>query len=798
MPSVTQRIPNYLGGVSKQSDEKLLNNQVRECINGFPDPTYGLVKRSGSGYLTTLDTAAALEDAKWFFYQRDGEEAYFGAIKNKTIRMWNAFTFVEGTVTATGTDYLDTTKDNLDVLSVQDTTIITNQTVVVQTEPAPTFVANTQGTVRLLQALFSSDYIVTINGQEAKVTTPEGSSGTIATAEQILTDLKTEIDGLNIPTLVVTKLNTTLELKCNNPITLTSRGGPNNDLLVSFLDEVNTVAELPLESVQDRTVKVINSNQTVEDEYYVQFKATNGVSGKGFWEESRGPDVSSGLVPSTMPHELKNTGVDTFTFGPIDWTKRLTGDLVTNPDPSFVGNKISKVFFYNTRMGILSRDNVILSQTGEFYNFFNVSALVQVDSDPIDVSVQSIKPAELFSCIPVTQGLALFSRGQQFMLYADNGILTPGTTIIRTISYYEMDVDIEPVDVGTNITFVSKSPITTQAYGMVTRGQDDNPIVVEISKVVSEYLPNSLEEMIASPQNSFIALFSSKSNTVYFYRTYNNGEKDLMQSWFKWNLPGNVQTMTIINDMFYFVTAQAGQTTLSLLAIDQIPNRAVVVGNNPGAPTFMSIIGNPCLDMFALATDVTYDGTTKQSKCYLPYNNIDTLVPLIYLANETIDDPIDAGWYVEADQVGSDGNGDYFLINNEDLSVVKDRVLVGYRYALEVDLPTVYYRQDEINTDYTASLIVNRMKFACGLNGSLGIKLKSKGRDEWVDVQPTSLADYYLASTTPIVGSRIFVVPINQRSTNFNMKIYCDTPYPVSLNSMMWEGNYSPKFYRRK
>lgn len=795
MPAVTQRIPNYLGGVSKQSDEKLLNNQVRECINGFPDPTYGLVKRSGNGFLTTLDTAAELEDAKWFFYQRDGEEAYFGAIKDKKIRMWNAFTFVEGTVTITGGDYLDTTKEHLDVLSVQDTTIITNQTVVVETEPAPTYVAKKQGTVRLLQALFDSEYVVTINSQQAKVTTPAGTSGTVATAEDILTDLKKEIDDLNISSLVVTKLNSTLELKCNNPITLDSRGGPNNDLLVSFLDEVNTVADLPAESVQDRIVKVINSSQTVDDEYFVEFKATDGVKGKGFWEEAKSPAVSTGLVNSTMPHELKSTGVDTFTFGPIDWTKRLTGDLKTNPNPSFVDNKISKVFFYNTRLGVLSSDNVILSQTGEFYNFFNVSALVQVDSDPVDVSVQSIKPARLFSCIPVTQGLALFSRGQQFMLYADNGILTPGTTIIRTISYYEMDVEIEPVDVGTNITFVSKSPISTQAYGMVTRGQDDNPIVVELSKVVSEYLPSTLEDMLASPQNSLIALYSSKSSTVYFYRTYNNGEKDLMQSWFKWELPGTVQSVQVINDLFFFVTIQADQTTLSKIAIDQIPNRAVVIPEINGSP---EIIGNPCIDMFAQATQVTYDLNTKESKCYLPYNNIDALTPIIYLANETADNPIDAGWYVEPEEVGSDANGDYFLLKNQDLSVVADRVIVGYRYALEVDLPTIYYRSDEINTDYTASLIIGRMKFACGLNGSLGVKLKSKGRDEWVTVQPTSLADYYLASTTPIVGSQIFVVPINQRSTYFNMKIYCDTPYPVSLNSMMWEGNYSPKFYRRK
>ena len=32
MAAVTQRVPNYLGGVSKQPDDKKLANQVRECL----------------------------------------------------------------------------------------------------------------------------------------------------------------------------------------------------------------------------------------------------------------------------------------------------------------------------------------------------------------------------------------------------------------------------------------------------------------------------------------------------------------------------------------------------------------------------------------------------------------------------------------------------------------------------------------------------------------------------------------------------------------------------------------------
>ena len=63
-----------------------------------------------------------------------------------------------------------------------------------------------------------------------------------------------------------------------------------------------------------------------------------------------------------MPHELANTGATAFTFGPITYNERKTGDDNTNPPPSFIkvedtnpvtytGKKISATFFYNNKFG---------------------------------------------------------------------------------------------------------------------------------------------------------------------------------------------------------------------------------------------------------------------------------------------------------------------------------------------------------------------------------------------------------------------------------------------------------------
>ena len=69
MAAVTQRINNYLGGVSRQSDDKKLPGQVRECLNGYPDPTFGLTKRPGFEHIANL-YCTTYDGGKWFFIHR--------------------------------------------------------------------------------------------------------------------------------------------------------------------------------------------------------------------------------------------------------------------------------------------------------------------------------------------------------------------------------------------------------------------------------------------------------------------------------------------------------------------------------------------------------------------------------------------------------------------------------------------------------------------------------------------------------------------------------------------------------
>ena len=872
MPAISQRIDNYLGGVSRQSDDKKLAGQVRECLNGYPDPTFGLTKRPGFKWIKNLGSGTTYDNSKWFYIARTKDERYIGCIKPKPnsgygdIDIWN----VDGTVCTVTLDtstsvnaenYLTGSRLNYDVLTVQDTSIITNNLITAAKQADPTFNVNRQASIVLSGSPVSNVYTVTVDGN-----TTTHTSNPSGTYDSILTALENAIDALSISGLTTTKYRESLYLSdSNSAITISGTGGQAGESLYVFQDQVSNITALPEQTFHGHLVKVINTNST-EDTYFAKFFADNGTSGAGHWAEGLDPSKSPGLDASTMPHELVNTSLNTFTFRQVSWIARSVGDDTTNSHPSFVGRKIQSGFYHNNRLGFLSDDNVSMSQSQDFFNFYHSSAQTVTDADPIDINVSTIKPATLHSVLPTTQGLLLFSKNQQFMMSAADGVLTPTTTNIRAIANYDMDTDIQPVDMGGVIDFVSKTPAYTRTFAMQTFGQQDNPKVLDISRVVNEWVPATVDTLIASPQNKFLAMSDQTSRYVYFYRTYHDGEKQVIEAWFNWQLPGNVQTIAVDSDDFFAVTKQGTQFTLSQASLSQSPGDAIIVNNDGQAI-------NPCIDLYTEASNVAgnnkvdYDTTNDFSKVFIPWVNVTALSPVIVIKGTTATGQfIESGFTTTPTVVTNDGDP-YFKVLRKDLTSVEDDVIVGWKYDYDIVLPKTYFRPDEKQrlTDFTANLTVNRMKFALGLSGVCGFKLKSTGvrqgkkeytgdgsttifnwtdedfnyidddqikvtvdgvvstaftvtadkqitfssapdnntkiiiyLDEWYNLKPTAMADTYLANDIAIKDQSIVQIPIHQRTDNFQLRIFNDSPFPVSLNSMMWEGHYSPKFYRRK
>ena len=52
-------------------------------------------------------------------------------------------------------------------------------------------------------------------------------------------------------------------------------------------------------------------------------------------------------------------------------------------------------------------------------------------------------------------------------------------------------------------------------------------------------------------------------------------------------------------------------------------------------------------------------------------------------------------------------------------------------------------------------------------------------------------------NSVPLSEASVLTIPVLRRNTSYDMTIFSDTPFAVALNSAMWEGNYSTKYYRR-
>jgi len=139
MASVTQKIPNYVLGISTQPDENMFPGQVRDLANGLPDVVGQLAKRPGSSLITAI-TPSTAANSKWFtIYTRD-DESYIGQVAaDGGVKIWRCSDGVEipvdyANIAGSGVaTYLDNTalsdekSSDIQALTINETTFFVNR-----------------------------------------------------------------------------------------------------------------------------------------------------------------------------------------------------------------------------------------------------------------------------------------------------------------------------------------------------------------------------------------------------------------------------------------------------------------------------------------------------------------------------------------------------------------------------------------------------------------------------------------------------------------------------------------------
>ena len=140
MSAITQRIPDFFGGINEAPDQYKGQGQVRDAVNCVPDLIRGLYKRPGAKRIGTAPLAGATSSSHWFHYYRDETEgSYIGQVQaDGSVNMWSADTGNAITVTYESgqetnlKNYLNSgtiSGETLQFTTINDSTFVCNRNV---------------------------------------------------------------------------------------------------------------------------------------------------------------------------------------------------------------------------------------------------------------------------------------------------------------------------------------------------------------------------------------------------------------------------------------------------------------------------------------------------------------------------------------------------------------------------------------------------------------------------------------------------------------------------------------------
>ena len=619
-------------------------------------------------------------------------------------------------------------------------------------------------------------------------TAADTESGTL-NVNDITSALVTEISALANYTARPVGNVVVIERDDDRDFNIQTRGGTSNNALYGLKDSVNDVSLLPAQCEDGIILKVANTEASDADDYYVKFKTEGGIPGQGAWEETIKPGISKSLNSATMPHALIRESNGNFTFRPLAeeyddknfWQDRKVGDETTAPAPTFVGKTIQDAFFYQNRLGFMSEDTVILSQAGDYFNFFQGSAIAISDADPIDMSTSTTRPARLKAAIGTPAGLLLFAENSQFLMKSEDVAFGPSTVKIDEISNFAYRSAIHPVETGVSILFTTESDTFSKVFELATDSLSSRPQITDNTRIVPELIPPGLKHITTVPNQSLI-IMGDGSSVLYVFKFFNSGNERQLAGWTTWEMVSDIKSIAFDHDSGYIIGRKNGNTLLTKLELLDDPETSPI--------TALGSKFQPRLDNWINEQSVTIEQQPDGDlKVYIPAEIISEGESL-YLAatfagSET--------FYVSGD-VQVDAGGTYFMVNNK---LENSNFIIGVGYDMLVDLPS-FYVKEENRADRRNPPMVENVYINVFMSGRYDCDVNQKGYATRTVPLEMVQADIYEADSASIQEDGIRAIGVYGRGDLCRLTIKAEGPLPAALTSYSWEGHYSTRGIARR
>ena len=792
MALVSKGISNLIGGVSQQPDSARFDNQCDVQDNAIPSVLDGLTKRMPTEHVANLDSSATGNASDFFIHtiNRDATERYVVTIKatasGSTLKVHD----IDGTakvvhdydgnvVDAADLAYLNmpssskTADTQLRATTIADYTFLVNRTKTVAMDATLGTNRNPEALVFVKQGDYNTNYSITIAGTAVEHTSHATDR------DKINTDyIADQLDG-DLTGFTVARSGSVISFSRVADFTVDASDGLGNKAITVIKDEVQNLSDLPTTAPHGFTVKIVGDATDTRDDYYVQFVADDAAFGSGHWQEYRAKNIEYKFDTTTMPHVLVRQSDGTFKFGPCNgshatlptWGERNCGDEVSNADPTFIGTTINDIFFFKNRLGLLADENVVMSETAEFFNFWRTTVTDLMDTDPIDVASTHTTVSILQSAIPFARQLVLFSEQTQFVLQGSSP-LSPKTVAMTKTTNYESISDVRPVNLGSSIYFgFSRGAYSgIRQYYIASDTAETLFDATDISGQVPQYIDGSIRDMTGSSHEDIMfVLADGDRSSLYAYKFFDQSGERLQSSWsrFKFSSNDTILGIEFIDTTLYIVTKRADG-----IFLDKVRMESGLVDTGV---SYRSLLDRR-VDQ-AVATP-SYSSGTGNTTITMPYKAY---------TNSTIEVITKAGKRIPVATQTNDSNQ---IVIAEDLS------------------STTYWLGEKYEMVYEFSDVVMREQTSGGgdvaiAEGRIQVRYMTLTYADSGFFKVTITPDYRDASTHPFTGRILgagsnllgsvpletgtFRVPVYSKADQVKIEARNDTPLPCSLMSAEFE-----------
>jgi len=120
----------------------------------------------------------------------------------------------------------------------------------------------------------------------------------------------------------------------------------------------------------------------------------------------------------------------------------------------------------------------------------------------------------------------------------------------------------------------------------------------------------------------------------------------------------------------------------------------------------------------------------------------------------------------------------------------------GEKFTTRITFPTIYPRSND-KSDVTSNLTIHRLKLSTAAIGTYNLNIQRKGYDDYDILVEQTPSDEYRSEFPTLYGEKVETVPVYTRSKNLTVTMSTDYDAPLTLQSMTWEGDWNPPYYKR-